>query len=198
MKICKKNFIQLLLVGLLLLLGCAEKIPSKLMNIEGLMPDLSFDLIDENEKQVTGEDFVGSTALMFFGFTSCPEICPATMGKLATVIKQLGEQAKDVKVLLISIDPKRDSPLKLKNYTNIFGPEFIGLTGTEAELRELTKRYRVTYGYGDADKEGNYEVSHSSAVFVFDNKGKPRLLATQSTPLSDIVDDLKVLLASTS
>lgn len=197
MKMCKKNIIQLLLVGLLLLLGCTEKLPSKLMNIEGLMPDLSFNLIDENDKRVTGKDFVGSTTLMFFGFTSCPEICPATMGKLATVLKQLGEQAKDVKVLLISIDPKRDTPLKLKNYTNIFGPEFIGLTGDKAELRELTKRYRVTYGYGDEDKEGNYEVSHSSAVFVFDNKGKPRLLATQSTSLEDIVDDLKLLIAAT-
>lgn len=194
----KKTIFLVIFLSLIFLLGCSEKIPSKLMNIEGLMPDLSFDLIDENDKRVTGKDFIGSTSLMFFGFTSCPEICPATMGKLASVLKQLGEQAKEVKVLLISIDPERDSPLKLKNYTNIFGTEFIGLTGDEAELRELTKRYRVTYGYGDKDKEGNYEVSHSSAVFVFDNKGKPRLLATQSTVLEDIVEDLKLLIAATS
>lgn len=180
---------------ILLLAACSKQEPTRLTNISGLIPDLEFELTSEDNKLVTAKDYLGSTVAIFFGFTSCPEICPTTMHQWSSILKKIGEQGKSVKVLFISVDPDRDTPEKLKKYTDTFGVSFIGLRGEDAVIKELTKRYRVTFGYGDKDADGNYEVSHSGAVFVFDKFGKARLLATQSTPAVDIIEDMKVLLA---
>ncbi|ORU90117.1 MAG: cytochrome c oxidase assembly protein [Cycloclasticus sp. symbiont of Poecilosclerida sp. M] len=180
-----------------LLIACAESEPTKLTNIKGLIPDLEFELSDENNKLVTAKGYLGSTVAVFFGFTSCPDICPTTMHQFASILKRVGEPAKSVKVLFVSVDPKRDSAEKLKKYTEIFGPAFIGLRGEDSTIKEMTKRYRVTFGYGDEDKEGNYEVSHSGAMFIFDVRGKARLLVTQGSSPENIVMDLHALLEET-
>ena len=179
---------------LLMLAACSNQEPTRLTNVSGLIPDLEFELTDENNKQVTARDYLGSTVAIFFGFTSCPEICPTTMHQLSSIIKKIGEPATSVKVLFISVDPERDTVEKLKKYTDIFGSNFIGLRGEDAVIKDMTKRYRVTFGYGDKDTEGNYEVSHSGAVFIFDKKGKARLLATQGSSAEDIELDLRALL----
>ncbi|PCI72218.1 MAG: cytochrome c oxidase assembly protein [Piscirickettsiaceae bacterium] len=178
----------------LILTACSEQEPTRLTSVSGLIPDLEFELTDENNKQVTAKDYLGSTVAIFFGFTSCPEICPTTMHQLASIIKRIGEPANSVKVLFISVDPERDTTDKLKKYTDTFGSNFIGLRGEDAVIKDMTKRYRVTFGYGDKDTDGNYEVSHSGAVFIFDSKGKARLLATQSSSAEDIESDLRMLL----
>jgi protein SCO1/2 len=178
----------------LTLMACTEKQPTRLTDVTGLIPDLEFELTDENNQQVTAKDYLGSTVAIFFGFTSCPVICPTTMHQWSGVLKKIGKPAESVKVLFISVDPERDSVEKLKKYTDTFGPAFIGLRGDDEIIKEMTKRYRVTFGYGDKDDEGDYEVSHSGAVFVFDRKGKAKLLATQSSVSEDILEDLKNLL----
>jgi len=187
-----KNVI--VLIVMCVLVACAKTEPTKLTNITGLIPDLEFELTDENNKRVTAKDYLGSTVAIFFGFTSCPEICPTTMHQWSTIIKKIGEPAKSLKVLFISVDPQRDSAEKLKKYTEAFGSAFIGLRGDDAVIKDMTKRYRVTYGYGEEDEKGDYDVSHSGAVFVFDGLGKARLLATQSSLTDDILQDLTVLL----
>jgi len=192
MKLAKQLFV---IVMCFTLFACAEKQPTRLTDVTGLIPDLAFELTDENNNQVTAKNYLGSTVAIFFGFTSCPEVCPTTMHQLSSVLNKIGEPAKSVKILFISVDPSRDTPEKLKLYTETFGPSFIGLRGEDAVIKEMTKRYRVTFGYGDKDVEGNYEVSHSGAVFIFDKKGNARLLATQSTPAEDILSDLTTLLA---
>jgi protein SCO1/2 len=186
--------VLIVLFVLLVLVACAKTEPTKLTNITGLIPDLEFELTDENNKQVTAKDYLGSTVAIFFGFTSCPEICPTTMHQWSTIIKKIGEPAKSVNVLFISVDPQRDSAEKLKKYTEAFGSAFIGLRGDDAIIKEMTKRYRVTFGYGEEDEKGDYDVSHSGAVFVFDKFGKARLLATQSSLTDDITQDLSALL----
>lgn len=186
--------VLIVLFVLLVLEACAKTEPTKLTNITGLIPDLEFELTDENNKQVTAKDYLGSTVAIFFGFTSCPEICPTTMHQWSTIIKNIGEPAKSVNVLFISVDPQRDSAEKLKKYTEAFGSAFIGLRGDDAIIKEMTKRYRVTFGYGEEDEKGDYDVSHSGAVFVFDKFGKARLLATQSSLTDDITQDLSALL----
>ncbi len=186
--------VLIVLFVLLVLEACAKTEPTKLTNITGLIPDLEFELTDENNKQVTAKDYLGSTVAIFFGFTSCPEICPTTMHQWSTIIKKIGEPAKSVNVLFISVDPQRDSAEKLKKYTEAFGSAFIGLRGDDAIIKEMTKRYRVTFGYGEEDEKGDYDVSHSGAVFVFDKFGKARLLATQSSLTDDITQDLSALL----
>jgi protein SCO1/2 len=94
------------------------------------------------------------------------------------------------------VDPARDTLAQLKTYAAAFGPQVVGLRGSDTELKALTKRYRVTYGYGKPDAHGNYEVSHSSAIYVFDRQGKVRLLAGPGDNALVITADLERLLQS--
>jgi protein SCO1/2 len=100
-------------------------------------------------------------------------------------------------VLFVTVDPPRDSTAVLKRYVDNFGPQFVGLRPDEEELTELSKRYRIAYHYEKPDKDGNYEVDHSSAVFVFDADGRARLLALSDNTAQQVASDLRRLLAST-
>ena len=186
---------MVLLSGVLWLTGCSD--PSwQTKDISGLMPALEFELTNEQNQSVSEADYTGDVILLFFGFTHCPHICPTTLANLATVSQALGEETQeDLRVLFVSVDPARDNPATLSAYTEAFGPEFIGLTGSQEDLQALTRRYRVTYGYGEKDTNGHYDVSHSNAVFVFDRDGDAQLLIREDDTNEAIVADLKRLLA---
>ena len=190
----------MLLLGMLLLVtACHKEAPWATKNITGLMPTLSFTLTESNRnKPVHAEDYRGDILLLYFGYTHCPDVCPMTLSRLRNALAKLGDEAKHVRVLFVSIDPNRDSVEDLKRYTEYFGPQFLGLRGDQATLRELTKKYRVTYGYDKPDANGDYNVSHSSAVYVFDRDGEPRLLIRPKDTAASISIDLKRLLAEHS
>ncbi|MBS3805387.1 MAG: SCO family protein [Oleiphilaceae bacterium] len=161
------------------------------------MPDLEFELVNTDSKPVTAEDFAGQVRLMFFGFTSCPDICPATLSYLQKAIKQMPEELQeDVTVLFVSVDPDRDTPEKMQQYTGFFGDNIAGLVAEEKPLRELAKRYRTTFGYGKPDSSGHYDVSHSNAIYVFDTEGKVRLLLRSELTSEQVTEDLTALAAS--
>ena len=160
----------LTLIASLLLTGCfgndEEDWNGK--NISGLMPELEFDLINSQGKSVSGDDYSGRVRMLFFGFTSCPDVCPTALQKLNQVTSGLDPALQDeVLTLFVSVDPKRDTPERLAKYVDFFGDNIVGLTGKEPQLRELAKRYRTTFGYDEPDADGNYAVSHSSAIYVF-------------------------------
>ena len=188
----------LLLACVFLLAGCGQKSdrPWGLTDISGHMPPLQFRLTDDTGKTVTGRDYLGKVTLLYFGYTRCPDVCPTTLATLARAFQQLGPQADGVRMLFVSVDPKRDTPAALKQYVDAFGPEFVGLTGSGAELDALTKRYRVAYRLGKADQHGGYVVYHSSAIFIFDKQGRVRLLANYTDKSEVIAADLKRLLRS--
>ncbi len=164
-------------------------------DIRGVMPDLSFELISESGLDVNQETFLGKATLMFFGFTNCPDICPGTLQGLASAIEALPEERQDeVQVLFVSVDPSRDTPDRLKAYTDFFGPQVTGLTGTDDQLSALVKRMRATYGYGEADENGNYAVSHSSAIYGFNADGEAQVLLRGNQPISDLTHDIQLLL----
>lgn len=184
----------LLLLGVILLAGCSEP-DRQTKDISGLMPSLEFKLTSEEGKTVRAEDYRGQVTLLFFGFTHCHDVCPTTLAHLAAVADELGEEARDgLRVLFVSVDPARDDSARLGEFTDNFGSKFIGLTGDRAALDALTRRYRVTYGYGDRDEAGNYAVSHPSAVFAFDREGKAQLLIRDDDPMEAVVADLRQLL----
>lgn len=166
-------------------------------NITGVMPDLQFTLTDENGNTVHANDYRGKIKLMYFGYTHCPDICPLTLATVGRALKQLGSKADNVRVLFVSVDPKRDTPKVLKTYTDAFGPQFVGLTGTQAQLKALTKRYRVSYSYQKPDKNGAYAVNHSAAIFVFGPDGKVRLLMNRTDGATAMAQDLSQLEADT-
>ncbi len=187
------------LTGALTLAGCGQSSKQwSTQNIRGAMPDLAFNLEDENGKPVKADDYHGRVALLFFGYTHCPDVCPATLGILHTALQSLGPKADQIRVLFVSVDPKRDTPKQLSDYTSAFGDNVVGLTGTRAQLDTLTKRYRVTYRYGDPDAKGNYAVYHSAAIFAFDPAGHVQLLMSYSDGLKAIEHDLKQLVGGSA
>lgn len=187
------------LIGLmaLALSACSDKPSWNATDISGVMPPLAFTLTDENGERATAADFRDKATLLFFGFTSCQEVCPTTLSRLSRLLDELDvEQQRNVRVLFVSVDPNRDTPEKLRTYTDNFGPQFVGLTGTQKQLQALNQRYRVTYGYGEPDIQGNYPVSHSAAVFGFSaDDGKARILIRNSISSDAIRADLERLLS---
>ena len=194
---CSRNAISAmaLLASLVMLGGCFgddENWNGK--DISGLMPELAFELTGTSGETVTASQTDGNIRLLFFGFTSCPDICPATLQKLSRAVKDLPEALRaDTRIVFVSVDPQRDTPERIDSYVSFFSDRAIGLTGKEPALRELSKRYRTTFGYDEPDAEGNYNVSHSGAVYVFDREGKARLLIRPELSVEDIRTDLVAL-----
>ncbi len=184
----------LLAVGALLG-GCRnESLPLRLTNISGHMPDLDFKLTDDNGKAVTGADYRGKVVLLYFGYTHCPDVCPLTLAQLHVVLQRLGPLADDARILFVSVDPARDTPAIMHAYVNAFDKRAVGLVGSPRAVEALSKRYRSAFTREPGDADGSYEVSHSSAIYIFDRDGKARLLATPSASQDDLVHDLHLLL----
>lgn len=191
------GYLVVLLMIVLFLHGCTdsdEKWQTK--DITGLMPPLAFTLRSANSKSmVDAQDYRGKILLMYFGYMHCPDVCPMTLSRLQSTVSQLGKRASEIRILFVSVDPRRDSLDELGQYVQAFGQQVVGLRGGQQALQELTKRYRVTYGYDKPDADGDYTVSHSSAVYVFDHQGQARLLIRDSDSTEAIRHDLEQLLA---
>ena len=197
----RKLFLSLLFCLMTTLVGCSDP-QSKwsLYDVSGHLPDLEFALQGAGNKTVTQKDLKGKTVLMFFGYASCPDICPTTMAQLTEVIQNLGDQAKDVRIVFISVDPHRDTPDILQAYVDAFNKNAIGLTGTESQIANLARRYRIAYQI-EKPKPGasadSYDVTHSRGVFIFDNKGHARLLASDTEAVDLVTQDVKKLIEAT-
>jgi protein SCO1/2 len=177
-----------------LLAACSDPGQWHGKDISGLMPELAFELTNDQGEAVTAEAYQGQIRLLFFGFTSCPDVCPATLAKLNKAVRAMPEPLQsEVTPLFVSVDPGRDTPEKIASYVEFFGDRTEGLTGTEPALRQLAKRYRTTFGYDEPDERGNYAVSHSSAVYVFDRQGEARLLFQSGLSAEQISEDLTQL-----
>jgi len=179
-----------LLVLAMLLAGCGDgSFHGK--DISHLMPPLEFELTDENGLRVSEEIFSGRPVALYFGFSHCPDICPMTLAKLAAAARSLPEpQRQRLQLAFISVDPARDGPAQLARYTAAFSDRMLGLTGSQPQLQALTRRYRVTYGYEEPDADGQYEVSHSSAIWVFNADLRPELMLFDNLEIDQMAEDL--------
>ncbi len=166
------------LLGALLLAGG----PAKAWNSDdmtGALPPLAFTMARASDgKIVTAADFKGKIVLLYFGYTFCPDVCPTTLLNITDMLKKLGKQADEVRVLFVTVDPNRDTLPVLKQYTEAFAPEVVGLRGTPNQLANLAKRYRVAYSATPAHDGKPYEVTHGAAVYVFNRAGAIKLLFT--------------------
>lgn len=199
---CLKRVLRLFgLIGALALTACSEPdYKWSLYDVSGHLPDLEFSLKGVGNQTVTEASLKNKTVLIFFGYASCPDICPTTMAQLTEVLAKLGDEAKDVRILFISVDPHRDTPDILQAYVDAFNKNAIGLTGNEKEVAALAKRYRVAYQIEKpklGDNADIYDVTHSRGVFIFDRFGKARLLASDTEAIELVTTDLRRLLQST-
>jgi protein SCO1/2 len=182
----------------LMVLSCGQPPAWNGTDVSGVFPDLEFELTDSNGQTINASAFHGKTTLLFFGFTNCPGICPATLGQISVALTELGESADQVQVLLVSVDPDRDTPEAMKAYTARFGPWLHGLTGEEADLKAMNNSFMVDFMAQKADEKGNYDVVHSSRVFAFDSLGRCRLLLSDTSETSAVVSDLNRLIQEIS
>jgi protein SCO1/2 len=132
-----------------------------------------FEMVNQNGAKVTEKDFAGKPALIFFGYTFCPDVCPTELQIMSTTLDQLGDQAKDIQPIFVTIDPARDTPVVLKTYLESFGPRWTGLTGTQEQVRQITHNWHVFYEKRDNKASPqDYLMDHSSFVFLMGADGK--------------------------
>jgi protein SCO1/2 len=137
----------------------------------------------------------GDIVLLFFGYTSCPDICPTTMAELKTALERLGEEkAEHVKVIFVTVDPERDTPERVQEYVNHFDADFIGLSGTDQELAPIWNEYGVYREIVDGPSAAGYLVNHTARVTLIDQEGNLRVSYGFDTPVENIVHDLQLLL----
>jgi protein SCO1 len=145
-------------------------------DITGAELGRDFQLVDHNGQPRRLADFRGKVLVVFFGFTHCPDVCPTTLAELARARKQLGADAARVQVVMVTVDPERDSPDVLKQYVTALDPSFLGLTGSPQAIADTAREFKVFYQKSPGATADSYSVDHSSGTFVFDAAGRPRLL----------------------
>ena len=143
-----------------------------------------FTLTDDGGKRVTDKDYRGRHMLVFFGFTSCPDICPAGLQLIAAALENLGDKADRITPIFISVDPERDTPEKLAAYVKNFNPHLVGLTGTPEEIAAAAKAYKVYYKkVPNEAKPDEYGMDHTSIIYLMDPTGE---FVTHFTPTTTV------------
>lgn len=137
----------------------------------------------------------GNLVLLFFGYTTCPDVCPTTLAELNLALQELKpEDSSRVKVLFITVDPERDTPERTQEYVDHFNSDFIGLSGSGSELAKIWNGYGIFREIVDGSSAAGYLVNHTARVNLIDQQGNLRISFAYDTPVEDIVHDLKLLL----
>jgi protein SCO1/2 len=171
----------------LIVAGCSK--PGwHMTDITGGMPRLSFHM-SEGGRPVTAQDLRGKVVALYFGYSHCPDVCPATLANLAQMAEKVG--SPDLRILFVTVDPDRDTGQVLTDYAKAFSPQMVGLSGSANQLADMARRYRVAY---TVTKGPPYQVMHSNAVFFFDRDGHARLVTTDTTDTAAMAEDVKRLL----
>jgi len=144
---------------------------------------------------VSEADFAGRFMLIYFGFTYCPDICPTEMQTFAEVMDRLGPLADRVQPLLITVDPARDTPEHLAGYVTLFHPRLVGLTGTEAQIAQVARAYRVYYAKTDVRDAETYMMDHSAAVYLMGPDGRFVSIFGRGVPAERIADQIRARIA---
>jgi len=153
-----------------------------------------FTLIDQTGKTVTDKDFRGRYMLVFFGFTHCPDVCPAELQVMADALGQLGPKAAEIVPVFITLDPERDTPEAVGAYLKNFGPNFVGLTGSPEAIASAAKAYRVSFSkfeYKDDNGQSGYSIDHSTLLYLMDKNGEYIAHFNYGTPAAKMTETLR-------
>ncbi|MCB8923604.1 MAG: SCO family protein [Ardenticatenaceae bacterium] len=165
------------------------------MVIQAPQPANNFTLYGADDQPISLRDFRGKTVLLYFGYTFCPDVCPATMVELKQMMADLGNDAENVQVIMISVDPERDTPASLQDYVSHFHPSFIGLTGhNEDEVLAVTTPLGVFYEKHEGTAASGYLIDHTATVSVIDKEGYLRLVYPFGVTGSEMAADLRYII----
>ena len=192
-----KKYLSTILTQLILfsLVGCSTTIPS----LHGNPYQNAAQAPDFSMPSTVGQDFVlrhevGRVTLLYFGYTSCPDICPATLAQLHSVLSDLGIDQDQVQVVMVTVDPARDTLAVLKEYLAHFGSNFIGLRAEGTTLDDVLAAYGVYAAIDPESDPVHYSMIHTARVFVIDSDGRLVTNYSFDTPSEDIRLDLEALL----
>lgn len=176
--------------------GSQEMDPSQFKGtfMPSLIPVPDFTLTNTAGESVNLSDYEGEIVLLYFGYTFCPDICPTTLSELSNVQRQLDDAGEKIQVVMVTVDPQRDTPENLGKYVTHFHPDFVGLSGTKAEIDAAGEIFGVYYEKQEGSEATGYLVDHTARVFVVDPQGNYQLSFSYGTPVADIVHDLNLLL----
>lgn len=158
------------------------------------IPVADFTLTTANGEKHSLNEFRGKVVLLFFGYTHCPDVCPMTLTHLQNAMQSLGPASKDVQVLMVTVDPERDTPERMAKYVRAFDPRFIGLSGTPGEIAGLAQRTGIFYQHAAPDVSGNYAVEHYAGVLTLDRQGRLRGIFPFGVTGEQFAQDLQVVL----
>lgn len=132
-----------------------------------------FTMVNQRGETVTEKNFLGRPMLLFFGFTSCPDVCPAELQVMAAALDELGGKGKDIQPIFVSIDPERDTPAAVAAFVSNLGERFVGLTGSPVQVAAMAGAYRVFYRkLENKEQPSAYQMDHSSIVYLMGADGK--------------------------
>ncbi|MDL5365394.1 SCO family protein [Xanthomonas sp. NCPPB 2654] len=176
----------------LLLCGCSRP-PLHGADLSAAGRGVSFYLTDTQGVPRPLQSFRGKALVLFFGFTRCPDVCPTTLVRATQIKRQLGEDARHVQFAFATLDPERDTPKVLRTYVQAFDPDFVGLTGTESEIKIATAQLNVAYT--KVPIGNTYTIDHSTRSYVFDAAGDLRVGLAHKQSVEECVEDIRQVLA---
>jgi protein SCO1/2 len=152
-------------------------------------------LFDGTGQARSFEDFRGKAVIVFFGYTSCPDICPGTLRKYASLVRNLrSKDAERLQLVFITVDPERDTPERTDTYVKWFNPGFLGLSGTEQQIADVASQFKVIYSKKEVEGGMGYVIDHSAGAYLIDPKGQLRLAIPETADIEPVVSDLHKLL----
>jgi len=161
-------------------------------------PTQPFNLVDQNGKPFTVDDLKGHWNFLFFGYTHCPDVCPTAMAELTQVYNRIAERPKLQKLtraIFISVDPARDTPAKLKQFVTYFNPEFLGVTGSDAEIKKVTHQFGIFFKrHAPKADSKDYAVDHTAVTTLVDPQGRTvAIFSSISSPAQVAQDFFKIV-----
>lgn len=194
LRLTTRRLTLILAASALTLAGCSPPPPPfNASEVSGIAYGKDIGIADTSGTIRRVTDFKDQVTLVFFGFTRCPDVCPSTLMRLKQVRNALGADADKLQVLLVSVDPERDTPDRLEAYVKNFDPTFIGLRPEPAELENVIKAFHAIAVKVPTADGADYTVDHSATIYVYDRKNQLRLIAQPDIAIEAFAADLRRL-----